>query len=60
MDYNLSLITFIPLAGVLLLLVMPRNNTMQRYVALGVSLVAFLASIPLITGFQTNAEYQFV
>jgi NADH-quinone oxidoreductase subunit M len=60
MDYILSLITFIPLAGVLLLLVMPRNDAMQRYVALGVSLVAFIASIPLITGFQTNAEYQFV
>ena len=60
MDYILSLITFIPLAGVLLLLVMPRNDALQRYTALAVSIVAFIASIPLITGFQTNAEYQFV
>ena len=60
MDYILSLITFIPLAGVLLLLVMPRNDTMQRYVALGVSLVTFIISIGLICEFKTNAEYQFV
>lgn len=60
MDHILSLITFIPLVGVLLLLVMPRNNGMLRTVALVVSIVAFIASIPLVTGFQTNAEYQFV
>jgi len=60
MDYILSLITFIPLAGVLLLLVMPRNDALQRYTALAVSLAAFVVSIPLITGFQTNADYQFV
>lgn len=60
MDYILSLITFIPLAGVLLLLVLPRNDALQRYTALAISVVAFVASIPLITGFQTNAEYQFV
>lgn len=60
MDNILSLITFIPLAGVLLLLVMPRNDALQRYTALAVSIVAFVASIPLICEFQTNADYQFV
>ncbi len=60
MDHILSLITFIPLAGVLLLLVMPRNNAMQRGVALCVTLVTFIASISLICEFKNIADYQFV
>jgi NADH-quinone oxidoreductase subunit M len=60
MDYILSLITFIPLAGVLLLLVMPRNNAMLRGVALCTSLVTFIASISLICQFKSIADYQFV
>ena len=60
MDHILSLITFIPLAGALLLLVMPRNDSMQRMIAMGVSVITFLVSLPLVTGFQSNAEYQFV
>ncbi len=60
MDFSLSLITFIPLAGVLLLLVMPRNNAMLRGTALCVSLVGFIASISLICEFKPIADYQFV
>jgi NADH-quinone oxidoreductase subunit M len=60
MDYILSLITFIPLAGVFILLVMPRNNAMLRGVALAVSLVTFIASIGLICEFKSVADYQYV
>jgi len=60
MDHLLSLITFIPLLGALVLMVMPRNDAANRYLALAVSLVAFVVSLPLVTGFQTNAEFQFV
>lgn len=59
MDHILSLITFIPLLGALLLLVMPRNDAMQRYIALGVSIVTFFISIPLVMNFQQTAAYQF-
>jgi NADH-quinone oxidoreductase subunit M len=43
----LTLITFIPLAGALLLLIMPRRDRETRWLALGVSMVAFLASLHL-------------
>jgi NADH-quinone oxidoreductase subunit M len=43
----LTLVTFIPLAGALLLLIMPRRDRETRWVALGVSVVAFLASLHL-------------
>ena len=62
MDFTiLNLMTFLPLIGALLLLFIPKeNHGPLRAVALGVSLVTFLVSLPLVTGFVSNAEYQFV
>jgi NADH-quinone oxidoreductase subunit M len=57
----LNLMTFLPLIGAVLLLFIPKeNHGPLRAVALGVSLVTFLVSLPLVTGFVSNAEYQFV
>ena len=57
----LSLITFLPLVGVLLLFFVPKDSHNQlRGLALGVTILTFLVSLPLVTGFQTNAEFQFV
>jgi NADH-quinone oxidoreductase subunit M len=43
----LTLVTFIPLAGALLLIVAPRRDREIRWFALGVSLLAFFASLHL-------------
>jgi NADH-quinone oxidoreductase subunit M len=57
----LSLMTFLPLAGALLLLFIPSgNHTLLRGFTLAVTVVTFIVSIPLVTGFVTNADYQFV
>jgi NADH-quinone oxidoreductase subunit M len=48
----LTLITFLPTAGAVLLMLMPRNDKMLRWVALIVSLVAFAASLHLPVHFQ--------
>jgi len=57
----LSLITFLPLLGAFLLLFIPRDNHgLLRGFTLAVTIVTFLLSLPLVTGFVTNAEYQFV
>ena len=57
----LSLMTFLPLVGVLLLFFMPKeSHNLQRGLALGITILTFLVSLPLVTGFQTNAEFQFV
>jgi NADH-quinone oxidoreductase subunit M len=56
----LTLVTFIPLAGALLLLVMPRRDREIRWFALGVSLVTFIASLHLPVHFQSSQSgYQF-
>lgn len=56
----LSLITFLPLVGVLLLFFIPKESKgLLRSIALIVSLVVFVVSLPIVTGFQTNAEFQF-
>ena len=56
----LTLVTFIPLAGALLLLVMPRRDREIRWLALGVSVVAFLASLHLPVHLVRNqAGFQF-
>jgi NADH-quinone oxidoreductase subunit M len=59
---TLSLVTFIPAAGALLILLLPRGrDAVAKGVALGVSLLAFAVSIPLWTGFDNaSADYQFV
>jgi NADH-quinone oxidoreductase subunit M len=57
----LTIMTFTPLVGVILLFFINKNNlSLLRGVAMAASIVAFLVSLPLITGFQTNADYQFV
>src|SRR5512147_1153481 len=57
----LSLLTFLPLAGAILLLFFPKDNHgLLRGFTLAVTIVTFLASIPLVTGFVPNAEFQFV
>jgi NADH-quinone oxidoreductase subunit M len=56
----LSLIAFIPLAGALLLLIMPRRDREARWLALGVSIVAFLASLHLpVHLVRSQAGFQF-
>lgn len=61
MSNILSVMTFLPVVGVLLLLFIPKgSNGVLRSVALVTTLVTFLVTLPIITGFQTNADYQFV
>jgi NADH-quinone oxidoreductase subunit M len=56
----LTLVTFIPLTGALLLLVMPRRDREIRWFALGISLVTFIASLHLPVHFQSSQSgYQF-
>jgi NADH-quinone oxidoreductase subunit M len=57
----LSIITFLPLIGVILLFFINKNSyAVLRGFTLAVSLIVFLVSLPLVTGFQNNAEFQFV
>ena len=63
----LTIVTFIPLAGALLLLIMPRRDRETRWLALGVSVVAFLASLHLPvhlvrnqSGFQFEVNRQWI
>jgi len=61
MSNLLSLTTFLPLLGVLLLLFIPKDSkAVLRGVTLAITVVTFLVSLPIMTGFQTNAEFQFV
>ena len=61
MSNILSVMTFLPIVGVLLLLFIPKgSNGVLRSVALITTLVTFLVTLPILTGFQTTADYQFV
>jgi len=61
MSNLLSLTTFLPILGVLLLLFIPKDSKgVLRVVAFAVTLVTFVVSLPILIGFQTNAEFQFV
>jgi NADH-quinone oxidoreductase subunit M len=61
MSNLLSLTTFLPILGVLLLLFIPKDSKpVLRSVALAVTVLTFLVSLPILTGFQSNAEFQFV
>jgi NADH-quinone oxidoreductase subunit M len=61
MSSLLSIITFTPLVGVFLLLfINKKSHAALRGLTMVVTVVAFLASLPLITGFQNSADYQFV
>jgi NADH-quinone oxidoreductase subunit M len=60
MSNVLSLTTFLPILGVLLLLFIPKDSKgVLRNVTLAVTVVTFLVSLLILTGFQTNAEFQF-
>ncbi len=60
-DTILSLMTFLPLIGVLILFFMPKNNHNQlRGVALGITILAFLVSLPLISGNFENPAVGFL
>jgi NADH-quinone oxidoreductase subunit M len=57
----LSLTTFLPVLGVLLLLFIPKDSKgMLRNVAFATTVLTFLVSLPIMFGFQSNAEFQFV
>ncbi|BDV44746.1 NADH:ubiquinone oxidoreductase subunit M [Geotalea uraniireducens] len=57
----ISVMTFLPLMGVILLFfVNKKSYSLHRVIALVVSLATFVVSLPLVTGFQSNAEFQFV
>lgn len=62
MDNLLSLVVFIPLAGAVLLLLVPKGNqNLVKIVALAAAVLAFILSIPLYLSFQVgNADMQFV
>lgn len=61
MSNILSVMTFLPVVGVLLLLFIPKgSNGVLRSVTFITTLATFLVTLPILTGFQTNADYQFV
>ena len=61
MSNLLSLTTFLPMLGVLLLLFIPKDSkSVLRGVTFVVTIVTFLVSLPILIGFQSNAEFQFV
>jgi len=57
----LSILIWLPIAGGLLLLAVGERAALGRWLALGVSIAALLASIPLYTGFdRSTAAMQFI
>jgi NADH-quinone oxidoreductase subunit M len=59
-NWILTLVTFIPLAGALLLAVLPRRDRDIRFFALGISLLAFVLSLHLPSHYdRTQAGFQF-
>ena len=57
----LSLILFLPLLGAVAMLFTPKGSpTVSRAIALAVSMGTFVLSIPLLSGFASNANMQFV
>ena len=61
MSNILSIMTFLPILGVLLLLFIPKESKgALRGVAMLTTIATFVVSLPILTGFQTIADYQFV
>ena len=62
MDYLLSIIIFLPLAGAIVLLFIPRGSTgLIKIVSLIASLLTFIISLQLYFGFDAgSADFQFV
>ena len=60
MSNVLSLTTFLPILGVLLLLFIPKDSKgVLRNATLAVTIVTFLVSLIMLAGFQSNADFQF-
>ena len=62
MAYLLSLVTFLPVVGAVIVLLLPRRQEhVTKLVTLGATLVTFVISLPLYFRFDsTSADYQFV
>jgi NADH-quinone oxidoreductase subunit M len=62
MAYLLTLVTFLPAVGAVVVLLLPRRQEgVTKLVALGTTVVSFVASLPVYFRFDpTSAEYQFV
>ncbi|MEO7653020.1 MAG: Fe-S-binding domain-containing protein, partial [Bryobacteraceae bacterium] len=61
MDHILSIVLFTPLAGMLLLFLIPSSNaTAIKLCANIVAFVGFLVSLPLVIHFDRTKDYQFV
>ncbi|MBC8018977.1 MAG: NADH-quinone oxidoreductase subunit M [Verrucomicrobia bacterium] len=59
-NHLLSLTTFLPILGVLLLLFIPKDSkSVLRWVTVAVTMATFFVSLPIMLGFQPNAEFQF-
>ena len=56
---TLTFVTFLPLAGALVLVLFPRRDAAIRWFALGVSLITFAASLRLPLGFENRPGFQF-
>ena len=59
----LSLVTFLPLLGALVLLILPNSDEYKsafRWGAFGVAVATFIASLYLLIGFQANGALHFV
>jgi NADH-quinone oxidoreductase subunit M len=60
MSFLLSTLLIIPLVGVALLVLIPRENTsLLKWTAFVTTLVNFATSLPLYFNFQNTADYQF-
>ncbi len=61
MDYLLSLVLFIPLAGLVPLVLIPSSNRNAiRLTAIGFAALSFVASLVLWAGFDPRQDFQFV
>ncbi|MBM3813443.1 MAG: NADH-quinone oxidoreductase subunit M [Acidimicrobiia bacterium] len=61
MDHILSIVLFTPLAGLAILLMIPSSNTRAVKIWANVaSFIGFLVSLPLLTNFDRNKDYQYV
>ncbi|MCC7430702.1 NADH-quinone oxidoreductase subunit M [bacterium] len=61
MSYILSILTFLPLAGAILILLLPKNDFLTKMIALFTSLLTFVVSVPLFMNFDSSVvQMQFV
>ena len=61
MDHILSIVLFTPLAGLVVLLLLPSSNPrLIRWWANIAGLAGFLVSLPLVFAFDSNKDFQFV